>query len=148
MATDPETGQIWISEHGLLGGDELNLIESGKNYGWPVISYGRNYDGSTITKLTEKTRYGAACILLEASTAVCGMDFYKGDIFPLWRNRLLVGALKYEDVRVLNIKNNRVIHEQVILKNCGRVRDVASGPDGAIYVVLNQPGLVLRLLSD
>ena len=146
MAVHPQTGQIWASEHGPLGGDELNLIEYGKNYGWPVISYGKNYDGSAITRLTEKPGMEQPVFYWKPSTAVCGMDFYSGDMFPLWKDRLLVGALKYEDVRVLNIKNNRVIHEQVIVKNLGRVRDVACGPDGAIYVVLNQPGTVLRLI--
>ena len=73
------------------------------------------------------------------------MDFYRGDLFPRWRNHLLVGALKYEDVRLLRIEKDRVLHQEVILKNAGRVRDVACGPDGAVYVVLNRPGTVLRL---
>ena len=148
MSVHPLTGQIWASEHGPLGGDELNLIESGKNYGWPVISYGIDYDGTTITKLTAKDGFEQPVFYWKPSTAVCGIDFYRGDLFPLWKNRLLVGALKYEDVRVLNIQNNRVIHEQVILKNFGRVRDVACGPDGSIYVVLNQPGTILRLVPE
>jgi glucose/arabinose dehydrogenase len=73
------------------------------------------------------------------------MDFYRGDLFPKWRNHLLVGALKYEDVRLLRIENDRVIHQEVLLKNAGRVRDVCCGPDGAVYVVLNKPGAILRL---
>ena len=79
------------------------------------------------------------------STAVCGLDFYRGNEFPYWQNHLLVGALKYEEVRLVEIEKDRVIHEEIILKNYGRVRDVSSGPDGAIYVVLNEPGRVLRL---
>jgi glucose/arabinose dehydrogenase len=79
------------------------------------------------------------------SIAVCGLDFYRGELFEKWKNELLVGALKYEEVRLLNIENNRVMHEETILKGAGRVRDVSTGPDGAIYVVLNQPGKVVRL---
>ena len=73
------------------------------------------------------------------------MDFYRGDLFKLWKNHLLVTALKYEEVRLLDIKDSRILHDEVILKNAGRVRDVACGPDGAVYVVLNSPGTVLRL---
>jgi glucose/arabinose dehydrogenase len=82
------------------------------------------------------------------SIAVCGIDFYSGELFPKWKNRLLVGALKYEEVRLVSIVKDRIIHDEVILKNAGRVRDVASGPDGAIYVVLNKPGTILRLTPD
>jgi glucose/arabinose dehydrogenase len=79
------------------------------------------------------------------SIAVCGLDFYTGEAFEKWENRLLVGALKYEEVRLLQLADDRVIHEQVILKGAGRVRDVTAGPDGAIYVVLNNPDKVIRL---
>jgi glucose/arabinose dehydrogenase len=79
------------------------------------------------------------------SIAVCGLDFYTGDLFKKWKNKLLVGALKYEEVRLLDIEGDCVIHDEVILKNQGRVRDVQTGPDGAIYVVLNDPGTVLKL---
>ncbi len=82
------------------------------------------------------------------STAVCGIDFYSGDLFPKWNGQLLVGSLKYEDLRVLSLEGRRVMHEEVILKNAGRVRDVACGPDGAIYVVLNDPGAILRLTPE
>jgi len=145
LAVHPETGQIWGAEHGPLGGDEINLCLSGKNYGWPVISYGRNYNGSIITDLVRKEGMEQPIWYWNPSTAVCGIDFYQGDLFPKWNNKLLVGALKYEDVRVLDIEKDRVMHEEVILKNAGRVRDVVCGPDGAIYVVLNDPGTVLRL---
>ena len=79
------------------------------------------------------------------SIAVCGIDFYTGDLFSEWKNDLLVGALKYEEVRLLDIENDRVVHQEIILKNQGRVRDINCGPDGAIYVVLNEPGKILRL---
>jgi len=145
ISMHPETDQVWASEHGPFGGDELNLIQSGNNYGWPVITYGKNYNGTTITDVVRKEGMQQPAWYWKPSTAVCGIDFYSGGLFPKWNNNLLVGALKYEDVRVLDIENDRVMHEEVILKNAGRVRDVVCGPDGAVYVVLNDPGTILRL---
>jgi aldose sugar dehydrogenase len=145
MAIHPVTGKLWTTEHGPMGGDELNLIEAGKNYGWETITYGRNYNGSIITDLTHMPGMEQPNLYWNPSIAVCGLDFYRGDLFEKWKNRLLVGALKYEEVRLLQLENDRVIHEQVILKGAGRVRDVAAGPDGAIYVVLNDPHKVIRL---
>jgi glucose/arabinose dehydrogenase len=145
LAIHPETGEVWETEHGPMGGDELNIIESGVNYGWPVITYGRNYNGTIITDLVKKDGMEQPILYWKPSIAVCGLDFYNGDLFPKWKNRLLVGALRYEEVQLLEIHENRVIHQQTIIKNAGRVRDVAAGPDGAIYVVLNSPGDVLRL---
>lgn len=145
MAIHPGTGNLWTTEHGPMGGDELNLIEAGKNYGWETVTYGRNYNGTIITDLTHMPGIEQPDFYWNPSIAVCGLDFYTGDLFEKWKNRLLVGALKYEEVRLLQLEDNRVIHEQVILKGAGRVRDVATGPDGAIYVVLNDPGKVLRL---
>jgi glucose/arabinose dehydrogenase len=145
LAVHPVTGDIWETEHGPLGGDEVNLIRAGVNYGWPVITYGRNYDGTIISDLEEKSGMAQPILYWKPSIAVCGMDFYRGDLFKLWKNHLLVTALKYEEVRLLDIKDNRILHDEVILKNAGRVRDVACGPDGAVYVVLNSPGTVLRL---
>jgi glucose/arabinose dehydrogenase len=145
MAIHPETDQLWATEHGPMGGDELNLIQAGKNYGWPVITYGLNYNGTIITEETHKPGMEQPNLYWKPSTAVCGLDFYRGDLFKKWKNKLLVGALKYEQVSLLDIEKDRVMHEEVIVKNHGRVRDVSTGPDGAIYVVLNSPGTVLRL---
>lgn len=145
LAVHPKTGKIWETEHGPMGGDELNLIQKGVNYGWPIITYGRNYNGTIITDIVEKEGMEQPILYWKPSIAVCGLDFYDGDLFPKWKNRLLVGALKYEEVQLLDIHEDRVIHQQTIVKNMGRVRDVSTGPDGAIYVVLNNPGNVLRL---
>jgi glucose/arabinose dehydrogenase len=145
LSFHPDTGLLWSAEHGPLGGDEINLIRPGINYGWPVITYGRNYNGSIITDLVRKEGMQQPIWYWKPSTAVCGINFYHGSLFSKWNNKLLVGALKYEDVRVLDVENDRVMHEEVILKNAGRVRDVVCGPDGAIYVVLNNPGTILRL---
>jgi glucose/arabinose dehydrogenase len=145
LAVHPVTDELWETEHGPLGGDEINCIRSGRNYGWPVICYCRNYDGSIITELVEKPGMEQPIYYWRPSIAVCGSDFVRGNLLPKWRNHLLVTALKYEEVRLLDIKDNRVMHDEVILKNAGRVRDVACGPDGAIFVVLNSPGAILRL---
>ncbi len=145
ISVHPGTDEIWAAEHGPLGGDELNLIRKGVNYGWPVITYGRNYDGSSITDITRKEGYAQPSLYWKPSTAVCGIEFYQGDAFPKWKNRLLVGALKYEDVRILNIEDDRVMHQEVILKNHGRVRDIGFDPEGNVYVVVNDPDRVIRL---
>lgn len=145
MAVHPVTGEVWATEHGPMGGDELNLIKAGANYGWETITYGKNYNGSIITELTHIPGMEQPVLYWTPSIAVCGLDFYRGDLFEKWKNKLLVGALKYEEVRLLNIEDDRVMHEQTILKGAGRVRDVSTGPDGAIYVVLNQPGKIIRL---
>lgn len=145
MAVHPETGELWATEHGPMGGDELNRIEAGKNYGWPVITYGLNYNGTIVSDDTRKAGYEQPIYFWKPSTATCGLDFYRGNLFPKWKNKLLAGALKYEQVSLLDIEKDRVMHQEVILKNQGRVRDVSTGPDGAIYVVLNKPGSVLRL---
>lgn len=145
LAFHPETGLLWSSEHGPMGGDELNVIRPGRNYGWPVVTYGRNYNGTIVTDLRRKDGMEEPAWHWTPSTAVCGIDFYRGDEFPLWRNALMVGALKYEQVGLMTVVEDRVIHEEVILKNIGRVRHVVPGPDGAVYVVTNNPDQVLRL---
>jgi glucose/arabinose dehydrogenase len=145
LAVHPDTDMIWETEHGPMGGDELNLLSAGLNYGWPEITYGLNYNGTVISEDFKKPEMESPILYWTPSIAVCGLDFYTGDQFPRWHNDLIVGALKYEEVRILDLEGNRVLHEEVILKNHGRVRDVACGPDGAIYVVLNEPGRILRL---
>jgi glucose/arabinose dehydrogenase len=146
MAIHPVTGQLWATEHGPMGGDELNLIQGGKNYGWETITYGINYNGTIINDVKHKPGMEQPNLYWRPSIAVCGLDFYTGDLFKKWKNKLLVGALKYEEVRLLDIEGDRVMHDEIILKGQGRVRDVQTGPDGAIYVVLNDPGTVLKLM--
>jgi glucose/arabinose dehydrogenase len=145
MAVHPQTGELWVTEHGPMGGDELNRIEWGKNYGWETITYGKNYNGTVITEETHKPGMEQPNLYWRPSIAVCGLDFYRGDLFSKWKNKLLVGALKYEEVRLLQIEGDKVVHQEVIVKNQGRVRDVSTGPEGAIYVVLNNPGTVIKL---
>ncbi|MBT3601526.1 MAG: c-type cytochrome [Candidatus Latescibacteria bacterium] len=145
LAVHPVTGRVWDTEHGPMGGDEVNLIGKGKNYGWPVITYGLNYNGTIVTDIVRKEGMEQPNYYWKPSIAVCGLDFYRGDLFPKWKNQLLAGGLRYEVVSLLNVESDRIMHEEVIVKNLGRVRDVSTGPDGAIYVVLNSPGTVIRL---
>ncbi|MEM9671476.1 MAG: PQQ-dependent sugar dehydrogenase [Bacteroidota bacterium] len=148
LAVHPQTGEVWETEHGPMGGDEVNIIRKGNNYGWPVITYGRNYNGTPITDITRKEGMEQPIIYWKPSIAVCGMEFYQGNEFPKWENKLLVGALAYEEVRLLTIADNRIMHDEVIMKNIGRVRDVAPGPDGAVYIVMNDPHVVLKLTAS
>jgi glucose/arabinose dehydrogenase len=146
LALDPRNGDIWSTEHGPRGGDELNLIEPGNNYGWPVITYGMNYDGTPMTAETEREGMEQPVGHWTPSLAVCGLDFYAGERFPGWKNDLFVGALAQKEIRRLRIEDRKVTEQEVVLKDLGRVRDVAAGPDGYLYVVLNDPHSVLRLV--
>ena len=146
LAMDPRDGALYDTEHGPRGGDELNLIEPGKNYGWPVITYGMNYDGTPMVAITEKEGMEQPLTYWQPSIAVCGLDFYNGDKFPKWKGDLLVGALSQQEVRRVRLTDKKVVSQEIILKNIGRVRDVATGPDGLIYVILNGPDRIVRLV--
>ena len=142
----PVTGELWSTEHGPRGGDEVNVIEGGNNYGWPKISYGMNYNGTPITEFTAKPGMEQPKHYWTPSIAVCGIDFYEGDIFPKWNNHLLAGGLASKELHLLEIKDGTVVNDEIILHDVGRVRDVASGPDGYIYLVLNSPDKIVRLV--
>ena len=148
LAVHPETGEIWETEHGPMGGDEVNVIEAGENYGWPKASYGINYNGTEITEYMTVEGMKQPALYWVPSIAVCGTHFCVGEEFPRWQNNLLVGGLAHEEVRRLVIADGRVIHQEVLLKNAGRVRDVVCGPSGEVYVVLNNPDIVLKLTNQ
>lgn len=133
----PVTGELWETEHGPRGGDELNLIKPGRNYGWPVITYGMNYDGSPWTDKTHMEGMEQPVHYWLPSIATAGIDFYEGNQFPAWKNNLLASGMSAEELQRLVIEDGKVTHIETILKKQGRVRDVASGPDGMIYVALN-----------
>ncbi len=136
---------LWSSEHGPMGGDELNVVLKGANYGWNLLSFGREYSGKVLTETRFAEGFEAPTWVWRPSTGVCGIDFYEGKQFPYWQNHLLVGALKDQDLRLLHIDKKRVINEEILFSGHGRVRDVSVGPDGAIYLVLNQPDRIVRL---
>ena len=146
VAVHPETGEVWAVEHGPRGGDELNRVHRGRNYGWPVISYGINYNGTVLTEERSRPDMEQPIRYWRPSIAVSGLGFYDGSAMPYWTNKMLVGALRDEEVRLVQLEDGRVIHEEVILKNAGRVREAQPGPDGSIYVVLNEPDMVVRLV--
>jgi len=145
IAQHPGTGEIWFTEHGPMGGDELNLLKKGGNYGWPDITYGIDYDGSVVSNQTTQEGMLQPIIFWNPSIAVSPAEFSDSPLFPLWKNNLFIGALAFEEVRRLPVDGHKVAQQEMILKGYGRVRDLKFGPDGALYVVLNQPDKILRL---
>lgn len=147
-ALDPETGKLWTIEHGAQGGDELNRPEAGKNYGWPVITYGKDYSGAKIGEGTAKAGLEQPVYYWDPSIAVSGLTFYDGDKFPDWKGNLLVGSLKLGVVVRLVLKDGAVVAQEEINPGIGqRVRDVRQGPDGYFYVLTDDPrGRLLRLV--
>ncbi len=146
LARHPVTSDLWEVEHGPRGGDELNRLERGRNYGWPIITYGMNYDGTAITKLTAREGLEQPVHYWVPSIAVCALDIYAGDRFPSWKNDLFVTALAQEELRRLVVVDGRVTRDEVLFRGIGRVRDVAVSPDGLLYVALNGPDRVVRLV--
>lgn len=143
---DPRTGLLWETEHGPRGGDELNVIRPGRNYGWNTITYGMNYDGSPITSETAREGMEQPVTYWVPSIAVCGIDFQAGPLFPRWNGNLFVTGLAQQELRRLVIDGESVQHQEVILKDIGRLRDVECAPDGSLYVAVNDPGLIVRLV--
>lgn len=142
----PVTGEIWESEHGPRGGDELNLIEKGKNYGWPVISYGINYNGTKFTDITHKEGMEQPVIYWDPSIAPCGMTFVDSDRYPGWKNDIMIGSLRFKYLERVELDGNEVADQEKLLEGIGRVRNVEMSPDGFIYVAMETPGFIVKLL--
>lgn len=145
LAVDARNGEIYSTEHGPRGGDEFNLLRKGANYGWPLVSFGMNYNGTPVTALTEKEGIEAPLHHWTPSIATCGLAFYEGDRFPEWKHDFFAGGLRGELHR-LRLRNGKITEDEVVLDGEGRVRDVRCGPDGFLYVVLNAPDRIVRLL--
>lgn len=145
LAFHPVTGELWATDHGPKGGDELNLIRKGANYGWPVITYGINYNGTPISDLTHKEGMEQPAHQWTPSIGICGMDFVRGGKFPGWENDILLTGLSSGTVERVRLEGDRVGEIEVILRGLGRARDVRVLRDGLIYVVLDGPMRVLRL---
>jgi len=143
----PDTGNLWTVEHGARGGDEVNRPEAGKNYGWPVISYGRHYSGGSIGEGTSKAGMEQPVHYWDPSIAPSGMTFVTSDLFPEWQGSLLVGALAGQHLARVELDGTTVTGEEQLLTGLGeRIRDVRQGPDGAIYVLTDSgDGSLLRL---
>jgi aldose sugar dehydrogenase len=142
------SGKLWTHEHGARGGDEVNITEAGKNYGWPVIGYGVDYSGAKIHEGTHKPGMEQPVKYWVPSIAPSGMAFYGGELFPAWRGNLFVGALVGQVLVRLELDGEKVVREERLLRELGqRIRDVRAGPDGALYVLTdNSAGRILRLV--
>lgn len=142
MIVNPETQAIWTHEHGPKGGDEINIIQAGKNYGWPLVTYGKNYSGTKITDnktlpgITEPIHYW------DPSIAPSGMAFISSEVYPEWKGNLLVGSLKFQYLDNCYFEDNKIIKEERLLDGLGRVRSIVQGPDGYIYVGIENLGIV------
>ena len=147
-ALHPATGELWTNEHGPRGGDELNLDRAGLNYGWPKVTYGVEYSGKTISESPTAPGIEPPVHYWVPSIATSGMLFYTGDRFPQWRGNAFVGGLASQQLSRLEMAGNRVVREEVLFNGVigQRVRDVEQGPDGAIYLLTDQPdGQLLRI---
>ncbi|WP_370603769.1 PQQ-dependent sugar dehydrogenase [Citrobacter braakii] len=141
MAMNPWSDTLWLNEHGPRGGDEINIPEKGKNYGWPLATWGVNYSGLKIPEAKGSIVAGTEQPIFywEKSPAVSGMAFYNSETFPQWRQKLFIGALKDKEVIVLSVKGNAVTEEGRLLQERGqRIRDVRVGPDGYLYVLTDE----------
>jgi aldose sugar dehydrogenase len=146
LALHPQTGQLWATEHGARGGDELNLLMPGLNYGWPVITHGVNYNGQSIGVGRERAGLEQPVVHWTPSIATSGMAFYTGDVFPGWRNDLFVGGLAGQQLVRIRLRGTDVVEQETVLTGAGRIRDVRSGPDGFIYLVIDAASApVLRI---
>jgi glucose/arabinose dehydrogenase len=142
MVKHPETGEIWTHEHGPKGGDEINIIKAGKNYGWPLISYGVNYSGTKFTDHTSLPGMEQPVYYWVPSIAPSGMAFISSDVYPGWKGNLLVGSLKFQYLDRCVIENNKVVKQEQLISGLGRVRSVKQGPDGYIYAGVENVGIV------
>lgn len=147
MAIHPVTGDIWEQEHGPQGGDEINILKKGANYGWPVVTYGIDYDGTTISTQTVKPGIENPIYYWVPSIAPSGMAFVTSDRYPEWKGHLLVGSLKFQYLELVKLKGNEIIGRQKIAADIGRLRDVAQGPDGHIYIAVEGKG-ILKIIPN
>ena len=145
---DAATGILWANEHGPRGGDELNIIQKGKNYGWPVISYGINYDGKIMTPYTSKEGMEQPLIKWVPSIAPSGMTIVTGDKYPTWKGDILLGSLRFKYLDRVHLTGDVPGDQEPLLKNVGRLRFVKMGPDGYIYVGVEDPGFIFRLVPS
>ncbi|HYS46809.1 MAG TPA: PQQ-dependent sugar dehydrogenase, partial [Rhizomicrobium sp.] len=149
MSFDPKTGLLWENEHGPRGGDELNIIRRGRNYGWPIITRGKNYPGEPIGEGSAKAGMEQPVYYWDPVIAPSGQVHYRGNLFPQWKNSLLVSALRGIGIYRLEIRNNKVVAEEPLLTELKtRIRDVRVGPDGAVYVLTEQKALLKLTPAD
>jgi len=142
MIKHPSTGEIWAHEHGPRGGDEINIIKKGKNYGWPIISYGINYSGTSFTEITKKEGMEQPLFHWTPSIAPSGMTIVNSDKYPSWKGNVLVGSLKFQYLERLVLNKDKVTKREKLIEGMGRVRNVKQAPNGYIYVAIESVGIV------
>ncbi|WP_200977256.1 PQQ-dependent sugar dehydrogenase [Echinicola sp. 20G] len=142
MMFHPEFNEIWVNEHGPQGGDEINVVKKGANYGWPVVSYGINYDNSILTDDTGKEGMEQPLYYWVPSIAPSGMAVVPGEIYPEWSGNILVGSLKFQYLEMLTLENKKVVARTKLLDGMGRLRNVKVGPDNYIYAGVEGKGIV------
>ena len=147
LVIHPETGILWETEHGPKGGDEINIIEKGKNYGWPVITYGINYSGTPITDKKSLPGMEQPFYYWVPSIGPSGMAFSTSGVYPDWKGNLFAGSLAFLYLERLVIKNNKVVKREKVLDQIGRVRNVVQGPDGYLYVGVEGKG-ILKIIPN
>ncbi|MGQ9426951.1 PQQ-dependent sugar dehydrogenase [Gilvimarinus sp. F26214L] len=147
MAWNGQTGQLWVHEHGPRGGDEVNVIKAGANYGWPILSYGINYNGTEFAEGTEREGFESPAWYWDPSIAPSGMTFITSDKYPDWQGDLLVGSLKFRYLVLANVEGSSVQDATVMFEDIGRVRNVRQGPDGYIYVA-TEGGGIKRIIPE
>lgn len=147
LALRPKDNVMWMHEHGPKGGDEVNMLNKpGANYGWPAITYGIDYSGAVISNKTEAEGMEQPVIHWTPSIAPSGMTFYNGDKFPNWNDNIFVGALAGSHIARLELDGNKITHQEILLKDFGRIRDVVNGPDGYIYFITDElDGKIMRI---
>ncbi|HEY4646066.1 MAG TPA: PQQ-dependent sugar dehydrogenase, partial [Steroidobacteraceae bacterium] len=147
IAVRPGTTEIWIHEHGPKGGDEVNVLKPGANYGWPAITFGVDYSGATISERTEAPGMERPILYWVPSIAPSGMDFYQGNRIPQWRGDLFVGALAARELRRIDLEGGRIVgQESLLAERKERIREVRNGPDGFLYLLTDAAdGKLLRL---
>ncbi|MCU7548208.1 PQQ-dependent sugar dehydrogenase [Chitinophagaceae bacterium LB-8] len=148
MVYDAANDRIWEIEHGPKGGDELNLIQKGKNYGWPKTSYGINYDGTILTEYKEMEGVENPVRYWVPSIAPCGMMLVTSKRYPEWKGNLLIGALSFRLIARVELSGTKFVKEEDLIKDMARVRHVAQSPDGYIYAITEGPGLLLKLAPN
>jgi glucose/arabinose dehydrogenase len=147
LALHPTTGEIWEHEHGPKGGDEINIIKKAANYGWPLVTFGIDYDETIISTQTEKPGIENPVYYWVPSIAPSGITFVTSDRYPEWKGHLLIGSLKFQYLEWVKLKGNEIIGRQKIATDIGRIRNIAQGPDGFIYIAVEGKG-ILKIIPN
>lgn len=146
LVLQPKTGTLWEHEHGPKGGDEVNIIQKGKNYGWPSITYGINYNGATISKLTAQAGMEQPVIYWTPSIAPSGLAFVTSSKYPGWENNLLVGSLSFRYLHRCVVRDGKIVKQEKLLDRIGRVRCIKQAPDGYLYFSVEGDGKIYKIV--